>query len=313
MFVENVSMSANDIVQLASELRNPRTTDIDLLPVADLVARINDEDKLVALAVERELPNICRAVDRIVSALRGGGRLIYIGAGTSGRLGVLDASECPPTFSVSPGIVIGLIAGGDNALRDAVEGAEDDRDRGREDLRDVTLCAKDVVVGISASGRTPYAVAALVYAREVGAATISVACVPDSEISSRADIAIAPLVGPEVLSGSTRLKSGTAQKMVLNMLTTAAMIRIGKTYGNLMVDVSVKSRKLAERAIGIVSEVTGVSREEASILLTRSGNDVKLAILMKLTGLDKRQSRACLDRSDGFLRTAIEVTRTSSA
>lgn len=307
------ALPATDVLGLLSEMRNPRTFDIDLLPTADLVARINEEDKLVALAVERELPNIARAVDAIVAAFRNGGRLIYTGAGTSGRLGVLDASECPPTFSVPPGMVVGLIAGGDTALRNAVEGAEDDRERGRADLIDANLRAADVVVGISVSGRTPYAVAALDHAREVGAATIALTCVPASELSRRADIAIAPLVGPEVLSGSTRLKSGTAQKMVLNMLTTAAMIRLGKAYENLMVDVSISSRKLETRAIGMICEVTGATQDDARARLAESGGEVKLAILMKLTGLSRDEARARLDGAGGVLRRAIAETRENSA
>ena len=308
----NHALPANDVIGLVSEMRNLRTIDIDLLPTTELLARINEEDTLVALAVERELPNIAKAVDHIAAAFRSGGRLIYIGAGTSGRLGILDASECPPTFSVPPDMVVGLIAGGDKALRSAVEGAEDDRDRGRADLLYVNLSTADVVVAISVSGRTPYALAALDYARAVGAATIALTCVPDSELSRRADIAIAPLVGPEVLSGSTRLKSGTAQKMVLNMLSTAAMIRIGKTYQNLMVDVSISSRKLETRAIGMICEVTGATHDEARKLLTESGNEVKLAILMKLTGLNPEQARVSLRASGGVLRQAIGEFHASS-
>ena len=306
-------ISAKDLYCLESERRNPRTTDVDLLPISELVSRINEEDKLVALAVERELPHIAQAVEIIVAAFHAGGRLIYVGAGTSGRLGVLDASECPPTFSVPPGMVVGLIAGGDAALRNPVEGAEDDRKRGEEDLRGLNLSKKDAVVGIAASGRTPYVIGALDYAREIGATSIALTCVPDSRLSRGADISIAPIVGPEVLTGSTRLKSGTAQKMVLNTLSTAAMIRMGKTYENLMVDVSVSNQKLAARAVEIVREVTGATRKEAKTLLAESGNDVKLAILMKLTGLDKERSRACLCESGGVLRHAINVTQRISA
>lgn len=294
-----------DILGLVSETRNPRTLDIDVLPAEDLVARMNQEDRLVALAVEPELPNIARAVDRIVAAFQRGGRLIYIGAGTSGRLGVLDASECPPTFSVPPGMVVGLIAGGDPAVRSSVEGAEDDPDQGRADLRGIDLRSTDVVVGISVSGRTPYTVGALGYAREVGAGTIALTCVPGSRLSACADIVIAPVVGPEILTGSTRLKSGTAQKMVLNMLSTASMIRIGKAYQNLMVDLSVSNRKLAARAVGILCEATGSAPDEARALLAESGNNVKLAILMKLTGLDREGARASLESSGGFLRHAV--------
>lgn len=305
--------SIADLRGLVSEARNPRSMDIDLMPIPDLVALINAEDKGVALSVERELPQIARAVARIEAAFRAGGRLIYIGAGTSGRLGVLDASECPPTFSVSPDMVVGLIAGGDTALRHAVEGAEDDPAQGAEDLRGVGLTDRDVVVGIAVSGKTPYVLGALDHARRTGADTVALTCNPGSEMSRRADITIAPVVGPEVLTGSTRLKSGTAQKMVLNMLSTAAMIRIGKTYQNLMVDLSISNQKLTTRAIGILCETTGVSPQEAKRRLAESGQDVKLAILMTLTGLDRDASQARLDAAGGVLRQAIEMTRGSSA
>ncbi|GKY88470.1 N-acetylmuramic acid 6-phosphate etherase [Sinisalibacter aestuarii] len=302
-----------DLHKLVSETRNPRTMDLDRLPVPELLARMNDEDKLVALAVERELPNVALAVDRVVAAFEQGGRLIYIGAGTSGRLGVLDASECPPTFRVPPELVVGLIAGGDTALRNAVENAEDDTAQGAEDLRDVGLTGRDVVVGIAVSGQTPYVVGALAYAREVGAVTVALSCNPGSKIAAMADVAISPVVGPEVLTGSTRLKSGTAQKMVLNMLSTASMIRIGKAYENLMVDVSVSNRKLMTRAIGIVTEATGCDPAQAEAALAASGQDVKLAILMELTGLDREPAEQQLRKSRGFLREAIDETRNTSA
>lgn len=306
-------VSVSDLDRLASERRNPRTMDIDLLPISELVARINDEDKLVATAVERQLPQIARAVERIVAAFQTGGRLIYVGAGTSGRIGVLDASECPPTFSVPTGMVVGLIAGGDTALRKSIEGAEDDRVQGKMDLRDIDVSERDVVVGIAASGHTPYTIGALDYAREIGASTVALTCVPDAQLSRLADISIVPVVGPEVLTGSTRMKSATAQKLVLNTLSTAAMIRIGKTYENLMVDVAVSNQKLTARAVEIIHEVTGAERSEAKVLLAESGNDVKLAILMKLTGLGKEQSHACLNKSGGFLRTAINAAIRKSA
>lgn len=306
-------LPANDLLGLASERRNPRTGDIDLLPIPELLVRINREDRLVALAVEAELANIARAVETIVAAFRDGGRLIYVGAGTSGRLGVLDASECPPTFSVPPGMVVGLIAGGDAALRRSIEGAEDDPKLGADDLRGIGLAGRDVVVGITASGRTPYVLGAVDYARGIGAASIGLTCVPGSRLARRADIAIAPDVGPEVLAGSTRLKSGTAQKMVLNMLSTAAMIVLGKTYGNLMVDVAVANEKLAARAVEILREVTGVGPQEAARLLAESGNDVKLAIVMKLSGLGPERARDCLRVSGGVLRHAIGATQRKSA
>jgi N-acetylmuramic acid 6-phosphate etherase len=245
-------------------------------------------------------------VDRIVEAFKAGGRLIYFGAGTSGRLGVLDASECPPTFGVSETMVIGMIAGGDRALRHPVEGAEDDQGEGRRDLEKIGLSARDVVVGIAVSGRTPYVIGGLGYARTIGATTIALSCNPDSTIARLADIAISPVVGAEALTGSTRLKSGTAQKLVLNMLTTASMIRIGKTYENLMVDLSVSNQKLAARATRILIEVANCSTEEAELYLKRSNNNVKLAILMALTGLEEPAAQAALRQADGFLRRAAD-------
>ncbi len=299
------ALTVGKLRSLVSETRNPRTMDLDRLSTRDLVARVNQEDQSVAQAVERELAAISDAVDQIVAAFRSGGRLIYIGAGTSGRLGVLDASECPPTFSVPPGMVVGLIAGGDTALRNSIEGAEDDPAQGAKDLQDIDLSHRDIVVGIAVSGRTPYVIGALEYAASVNAATISLTCNPNSELARHADISIAPVVGPEVLTGSTRLKSGTAQKMVLNTLTTAAMIRIGKTYENLMVDVAVSNQKLMTRALGIICDITGATQAEAERLLADSGNDLKIAILMRLTGLDRDQSKTSLEQNGGVLRNAI--------
>ncbi|MBO6602166.1 MAG: N-acetylmuramic acid 6-phosphate etherase [Roseicyclus sp.] len=295
-----------DLSALVSEGRNPRSSDIDLMSSAGIIACMNAEDRLVADAVAAEAPAIAAAVDRIVTAFEAGGRLIYIGAGTSGRLGVLDASECPPTFSVPPGMVVGIIAGGDGALRRSIEAAEDDDARGAADLEAIDLNPRDVVVGIAVSGRTPYVTGALRHARGVGAGTIALSCNPGSLIADLADIAIAPVVGPEILTGSTRLKSGTAQKMVLNMLSTAAMIRLGKTWGNLMVDVTISNRKLADRAEGILREATGCGAEEARDLLARSGGSVKLAILMQITGKDADAARADLEAERGFLRKAIK-------
>lgn len=295
----------SELEKLVSEERNPRSMDIDLMPTADLLREINEEDHGVPAAVERVIPQIARAVDEIVAAFRKGARLVYIGAGTSGRLGVLDASECPPTFSVPEEMVVGLIAGGDHALRHAVEGAEDDPDQGRQDLVDIRLSADDVVVGIAVSGRTPYVIGALNYAKSLGARTVALSCNPDSVIADIADIAISPVVGPEILTGSTRLKSGTAQKLVLNMLTTASMIRIGKTYQNLMVDVQTTNQKLIVRAARIVMQATGCDADEARRVLDLTGNDVKLAILIELTGFDVATARAALDDAGGFLRTAI--------
>ncbi|EGR0308192.1 TPA: N-acetylmuramic acid 6-phosphate etherase [Vibrio cholerae] len=291
---------------LVSEGRNPDTMDIDLLSSQEIVERLNQQDKQVPLAVEAVLPQIAQAVDKITAAFKQGGRLIYLGAGTSGRLGVLDASECPPTFGVSDQMVIGLIAGGKEAMFTAQEGAEDNATLGAHDLQQIDFSNKDVLVGIAASGRTPYVIGALEYANDLGATTIALSCNPDSPIAEIAQIAISPVVGPEALTGSTRLKSGTAQKLVLNMLTTASMIRLGKSYQNLMVDVRATNRKLIARAVRIVMQATDCQREEAEALLKESHNNAKLAILMHLTGMNYEQATAKLSQSDGFLRRAME-------
>ncbi|MCC4235088.1 N-acetylmuramic acid 6-phosphate etherase [Vibrio anguillarum] len=291
---------------LISEGRNPDTMDIDLLSAQEIVERLNQQDKHVPLAVEKVIPEIALAVDRITYAFKHGGRLIYIGAGTSGRLGVLDASECPPTFGVSDQMVIGLIAGGKEAMFSAKEGAEDCAELGIQDLKSIHFTDQDVVVGIAASGRTPYVIGALEYANDLGATTIALSCNPDSPIAELAQIAISPVVGPEALTGSTRLKSGTAQKLVLNMLTTASMIRLGKSYQNLMVDVKATNRKLIARAVRIVMQATDCERAEAEYLLAQSNNNVKVAILMHLTGLSYAEAMDKLTESDGFLRRAME-------
>ncbi|WP_047690201.1 N-acetylmuramic acid 6-phosphate etherase [Vibrio sp. ZOR0018] len=291
---------------LISEGRNPDTMDIDLLSAQEIVERLNQQDKHVPLAVEKVLPEIALAVDRITYAFKHSGRLIYIGAGTSGRLGVLDASECPPTFGVSDQMVIGLIAGGKEAMFSAKEGAEDCAELGIQDLKSIHFTDQDVVVGIAASGRTPYVIGALEYANDLGATTIALSCNPDSPIAELAQIAISPVVGPEALTGSTRLKSGTAQKLVLNMLTTASMIRLGKSYQNLMVDVKATNRKLIARAVRIVMQATDCERAEAEYLLAQSNNNVKVAILMHLTGLSYAEAMDKLTESDGFLRRAME-------
>ena len=293
-----------ELGQLVSEARNPATMQIDLMSTSQILTAMNDEDAKVAGAVQQVLPQIAAAVDRIVDAFKAGGRLIYMGAGTSGRLGVLDASECPPTFGVPEEMVVGLIAGGDHALRHPIEGAEDDRNEGRRDLERVNLAPRDVVVGIAVSGRTPYVIGGLEYANQVGATTVALSCNPVSAIADIAQIAISPVVGPEALTGSTRLKSGTAQKLVLNMLTTASMIRIGKSYENLMVDLSVSNAKLAARATRILVEVADCTTEEAEHYLAQANNNVKLAILMALTGLDATAGEAALAESGGFLRRA---------
>ncbi|OIQ24443.1 N-acetylmuramic acid 6-phosphate etherase [uncultured Vibrio sp.] len=291
---------------LVSEGRNPETMDIDLLSAEQIVSRLNQQDKQVPLAVEKELPNIAKAVDAITHAFKNDGRLIYMGAGTSGRLGVLDASECPPTFGVSEQMVIGLIAGGPEAILKAKEGAEDSLTLGVEDLQNIQFSDNDVLVGIAASGRTPYVIGALDYANDLGAVTVSVSCNPDSPIADIAKIAINPVVGPEALTGSTRLKSGTAQKLVLNMLTTASMIRLGKSYQNLMVDVKATNKKLVARASRIVIQATDCDLNLATQTLEQTDYDVKLAILMILTGLDVQSAKQQLQSQQGFLRKAVE-------
>ncbi|EOX4832794.1 N-acetylmuramic acid 6-phosphate etherase [Vibrio alginolyticus] len=290
---------------LVSEGRNPDTMDIDLLPSLDIVQRINQQDKLVPLAVEKVLPEIAEAVDKITEAFKVGGRLFYIGAGTSGRLGVLDASECPPTFGTVPEMVVGIIAGGKEAMFRAKEGAEDDPALGEQDLKENTLTQRDVVVGIAASGRTPYVIGGLEYANELGATTVALSCNPDSPIADIADIAISPVVGPEALTGSTRLKSGTAQKLVLNMLTTASMIRLGKSYQNLMVDVKATNAKLVARAARIVMQATDCTNQEAKTALKETDYDAKLAILMILTGLDRESATEQLNAKQGYLRKVV--------
>lgn len=297
--------STVDLQHLVSEGRNPRSMDIDVVSTTELLELINAEDKLVPDAVGKTLPDIALAVDAIVEAFGQGGRLIYIGAGTSGRLGVLDASECPPTFGVPANMVIGLIAGGRDAVTNAQEGAEDRADDGAADLRGIGLNSRDVVVGIAVSGRTPYVVGALDFARRTGSKTVAVTCNPASVIAKSADISIAPVVGPEVLTGSTRLKSGTAQKLVLNMLSTASMVRIGKTYQNLMVDMIASNEKLVARAVSIVMEATGCSAEMARAALETTGRNAKLAILVVLTGKPADEARRDLENAGGFLRRAL--------
>ncbi len=295
----------SELERLVSEGRNPNTFDIDLLPTEQILEKINAEDRGVPAAVAAVIPEVALAVERIVSAFRKGARLIYMGAGTSGRLGVLDASECPPTFGIPEGMVIGLIAGGRDALVRAVEGAEDEQQDGVRALQEIELTADDVVVGIAVSGRTPYVIGGLGYARQVGATTVALSCNEASYIATIADIAISPVVGPEVLTGSTRLKAGTAQKLVLNMLTTASMIRMGKSYQNLMVDLHASNKKLIARACRIVMQATDCTAVEARRALDRTQNDVKLAILVTITGMEVDEAREVLLKAGGFLRTAI--------
>lgn len=291
--------------KLPTEQRNPNTADIDRVSTLEMVRRINDEDKKVAYAVERELENIAAAVDAIASALRAGGRLIYCGCGTSGRLGVLDAAECPPTYSVDPGLVRGIIAGGEDAMFRASEGAEDNSAAGADDLKAIGFNSGDVLVGIAASGRTPYVLGAMSYAKKLGACTVAVTCNKNSEMNAAADIAIGVEPGPEVITGSTRMKSGTAEKMVLNMLSTGAMIRLGKVYGNLMVDVMPTNEKLVRRAISIVSTAAGVSEETARATLERCGFTVKTAIVMLKKGLDAGQAAQLLSENGGVIARAL--------
>lgn len=291
---------------MITEQQNPDTLRIDHLPTLEMLTLMNREDQQVALAVQAALPQIARAVDAIVERLDSGGRLIYTGAGTSGRLGVLDAVECVPTFSAPPELVIGVIAGGSGALTRAVEGAEDNTDLGRADLEALALTPRDAVVGIAASGATPYVLGALAYARSVGAATAAVSCNVPAPILDAADIGIGVSVGPEVITGSTRLKSGTAQKLILNMLSTATFVKLGKVYGNLMVDVQVTNAKLARRARGIVMQITGVSADEAERLIEASEREVKTAVVMAKRGVDAAQARQLLLEARGHLRRVID-------
>lgn len=292
----------NALEQMITEQRNPHSMNLDSLSALDIVSLINQEDHKVAEAVKATLPQIAQAVEKIVAAFQQGGRLVYMGAGTSGRLGVLDASECPPTYGVSPEMVVGIIAGGDRALRHPIEGAEDNQQAAILDLQQIDFSAKDVLVGIAASGRTPYVIGALNYAKSVEATTISIASNPNSAMAQIADIAIETLVGPEVLTGSSRMKSGTAQKLVLNMLTTASMVLIGKCYQNLMVDVQASNEKLRARAIRIVMQATECDKTTAETALQSADNHAKLAIMMILSGLDKQSAVKILQENQGKLK-----------
>lgn len=291
---------------LITEQRNPNSMHVDSLSALEIVQLMNHEDKQVPLAIEKCLPQIAQAVECIVAAFQQGGRLVYIGAGTSGRLGVLDASECPPTFGVSPEMVKGIIAGGERALRHPIEGAEDSKEQAVIDLQTIQFSSKDVLVGIAASGRTPYVIGALEYAKSLGSATVSIASNPNSAMANIVDIAIDTVVGPEVLTGSSRLKSGTAQKLVLNMLTTASMILMGKCYQNLMVDVQASNEKLKARAIRIVMQATDCDKALAEETLKLADQNAKLAIMMILSGLDRAQAEALLEKHQGKLQLALE-------
>ena len=291
---------------LITEQRNPNSMHVDSLSALEIVQLMNQEDKQVPLAIEKCLPQIAQAVECIVAAFQQGGRLVYIGAGTSGRLGVLDASECPPTFGVSPEMVKGIIAGGERALRHPIEGAEDSKTHAVVDLQTIQFSSKDVLVGIAASGRTPYVIGALEYAKSLGSVTASIASNPNSAMANIVDIAIDTVVGPEVLTGSSRLKSGTAQKLVLNMLTTASMILMGKCYQNLMVDVQASNEKLKARAIRIVMQATDCDKTLAEETLKLADQNAKLAIMMILSGLDRAQAEALLEKHHGKLQLALK-------
>ncbi|MCU1294611.1 MAG: N-acetylmuramic acid 6-phosphate etherase [Bryobacterales bacterium] len=290
---------------LLTEAQNPASRSIDDLPTLEMLAIINAADQEVALSVQRELPQIAAAVDAIAERLRQGGRLFYTGAGTSGRLGVLDASECPPTFNTPPDLVQGLIAGGDTALRKSVEKAEDDPEQGAQDLRAHAFKAEDALVGIAASGRTPYVLGALAYARSLGALTVGLSCTPNSEVAAAAEIAITPLAGPEIVTGSTRLRAGTATKLVLNMLSTGVMVRLGYVYGNLMVNVQPTNEKLTDRARRIISSIAEVSYDEAARLLDEGGS-VRTAVLMHKRMLSREEAEKRLAAAGFRLREALE-------
>ncbi len=290
---------------LVSEQQNPDTIDLDLLPAKEILKRINQQDQRVPLAVEKVLPQITQSVEKITSAFKRGGRLIFLGAGTSGRLGVIEATECPPLFGTCEKMIVGVIAGGPQAMFTAQEAAEDSPVLGASDLKAIHFCRKDVLVAVAASGRTPYVIGGLEYANQLGAKTIALSSNPDSPIAELADISICPQVGPEALSGLTRLKSGTAQKLILNMLTTVSMIRLGRSYKNLMVDAQPNNTKFKARAVRIVMEATDCDQMTAKNLLSQTDYNAKVAILMHLTGIDAEQAKEKPSDSDGFLRKAI--------
>ena len=291
-----------DLKHLATEQRNVNTMALDHLSPIEFVTVMNQEDQKVAIAIEKEKQSIADLITACIPLFKNGGRLIYMGAGTSGRLGVLDAAECVPTFGTTPEQVIGLIAGGEKAMIKAVEGAEDDEQLGKDDLIHLNITGKDIVIGIAASGRTPYVIGGLKYANEVGALTGAISCNPGSDIGKIASHGIDVAVGPEILTGSTRLKSGTAQKLILNMISTGIMVGIGKVYQNLMIDVQPTNEKLVERSIGIISEVTALDKNQSKELFEESGHQVKVAIVMGLHNFDKESAIEYLKNNDGFIR-----------
>ncbi|WP_318482145.1 N-acetylmuramic acid 6-phosphate etherase [Photobacterium leiognathi] len=294
-----------DLTTLVTESRNVASENIDMLSTIDMLKVINQEDQKVALAVEAIIPEIAKVIDLIAEAFQSGGRLIYTGAGTSGRLGILDASECPPTYGSDPDLVIGLIAGGHKAILKAVENAEDNEELGATDLQQIGFNHKDILVGIAASGRTPYVIGSMNYAKSVGAKVAALSCNANSPMADIADINITPIVGAEVVTGSSRMKAGTAQKLVLNMLTTGAMIRTGKVFGNLMVDVEATNAKLIQRQKNIVVEATGCSESQAAEALTQCNNHCKTAILMILLNINADLAAAKLSKHHGFIRHAL--------
>ncbi|WP_378955739.1 N-acetylmuramic acid 6-phosphate etherase [Pelosinus sp. sgz500959] len=296
-----------NLEKLVTEARNPDTINIDNQSSLEIIELINQEDQKVAMAIRNILPDIAKVVDYIVEALQSGGRLFYLGAGTSGRIGILDASECPPTYGTDPELVQGLIAGGAQAILRAVEGAEDSDTLAAEDLKSKQLSPLDIVIGIAASGRTPYVIGGLRYAKSMGCKTVSLTCSPDSEMSKVADHSLTVVTGPEVIMGSTRMKAGTAQKMVLNMLTTATMINLGKVYSNLMVDVQATNLKLKERAKRIVILATGADHKEAEEALNAAGGLVKLAIIMILAGVCAEDASQLLETGNGFVAKALAL------
>lgn len=300
-------MRMNKLSALVTEMRNEHSMTIDNMSTSEILSVINNEDLKVALAVQQVLPEVEQAVEKIYYSLKNGGRLFYVGAGTSGRLGILDAVECPPTYSTPPELVQAVMAGGKKAIEKAVEGAEDSEELGANDLAERGLTEIDVVVGIAASGRTPYVAGALKYAKKIGAATVSLTSNKNAVISQIADVKIEVETGPEVITGSTRMKAATAHKLILNMLTTTTMIKIGKVYENLMVDVKVSNLKLQERAINIVSTITGVSYEVAKEALTKSNNEVKPAIVMLKAKVTLKEAKDAIEVANGFVRKAIDI------
>ncbi len=299
----------DEISRLVTESRNPKSTQIDKSDIPEILSIINNEDKKVPYAVEKEISFIAEAVELVVAAFKNGGRLFYIGAGTSGRLGVLDASECPPTFGTPPEMVKGIIAGGYDALVQAQEGSEDCREDAVRDLKKQSLSYKDVVCGIAASRRTPYVVAGVEYARSIGCKTIYITCTPRCEMNILVDIAICPVVGPEIVMGSTRMKAGTSQKLVINMISTASMIRLGKVYENMMVDLQMNSLKLKERSKRTVMIITGVDYQEAERILVEAGGHVKTAVVMKMAKVSRIKAENAIKNADGFVKQAIDFAK----